>query len=63
MSHFSKYVKRNPKSPQSLKNHSTVRLAGEQVELMVPSVNYQNLKQNQPAGKGGKGHRMLSSYR
>jgi len=45
----SRYAKGDQKSPQSQKNHSTVRSEDEQVEVMVLSVNYQNLERNQPA--------------
>jgi hypothetical protein len=37
------------KSPQSQKNHSTIKLEAEQVEVKVLFVNYQSLVQNQPA--------------
>lgn len=37
------------KSPQSQKNHSTIKLEAERVEVKVLFVNYQSLVQNQPA--------------
>ncbi len=37
------------KSPQSQRNHSTIKLEAEQEEVMVLFVNYQSLEQSQPA--------------
>lgn len=43
-------------SPQSQKNHSTIKLGAEQVEVRVLFENYQSWAENQPARNRAPGH-------